>query len=141
MSKGEKNIIGIGWSFPPSFNLHSKQVQTVTGEEDIIQSLNILFGTRPGERVLEQEFGCDLNSILFQNFTLSEKTILERNINDAITQYEDRITVDNLYIDVSQAIDGIIHVQVEFTIDSTNHRHNIVYPFFIGEGTLIPKSR
>lgn len=139
MAKKSKNIIGRGWAFPPSFDLHTKRVQTVTGLEDIKQSLDILFGTRPGERVLEQSYGCEINNTLFQNITLSEKTILEKNIKDAILHFEARIIVDKVVVDISQALDGVIHIQIAFTIDQTNDRHNIVYPFFINEGTLITK--
>jgi len=134
-----KNIIGTGWAFPPSFDLNTKRVQTVTGIEDIKQSLNILFGTSPGERVLEQSYGCDLNSTLFHNITLSEKTLLENNIKEAIIDFEGRIVVDQVKIDTSQALDGVIHIQIAFTLDQTNNRHNIIYPFFITEGTLITK--
>ena len=111
----------------------------VTGEEDIKQSMKIIFGTHPGERILEQAFGCDIQTSLFQNISLSEKTLLESNIRTAITHYEARITINSLEIDTSQALDGIIHIQIDFTINTDNSRHNVVYPFFIGEGTLIPK--
>lgn len=109
------------------------------GLADITQSLKILFGTRPGERILDQGFGCDIGAALFQNMSLSEKTLLENNIRRAVTTYEARIRVHHIEIDLSQALDGLIHIQIDFTVRTTNSRHNIVYPFFIGEGTLLPK--
>ncbi|MEL6863536.1 MAG: GPW/gp25 family protein [Bacteroidota bacterium] len=139
MSKEDQNITGIGWAFPPAFDLNSKQVNTVTGEKEVIQSLQILFGTNPGERILEQSFGCNIHAALFQNISLSEKTLLENSIQRAIASYEARITVNAIDVDISQATDGIIHIQIDFTIRTINSRHNIVYPFYIGEGTLMPK--
>lgn len=139
MSKTKNNITGVGWAFPPAFDPHTKQVETITGEEEIIQSLQILLGTRPGERILNQRFGCNVNIALFKSITLSEKTVLENIIERAIVDYEPRITANKVDVDVSQAVDGIINIQIDFTIRKTNSRHNIVYPFFIGEGTLVPK--
>ena len=139
MHKSKKHIIGTGWSFPPAFNLQSKQIDMVEGNEDIHQSLHILFGTKPGERVLEQNFGCNINAAIFLNMTLTEKTVLENSIKEAIVQYEPRIELNGVEVDTSQALDGIIHIQIDFTVRNTNSRHNKVYPFFIGEGTLVPK--
>ncbi len=139
MDKVKNNIIGVGWGFPPAFDLQTKQVQMVTGEEDIMQSLKVLFGTRPGERVLAQTYGCDIEIAMFQNMSLSEKTLLENTIRRAITNFEVRILINTLDVDISQIINGIVHIQIDFTIKNTNSRHNIVYPYFIGEGTLVPK--
>ena len=111
----------------------------VTGEEDIIQSLCILFGTIPGERVLELEYGCDLAAHVFRPVTLAEAAMLEEEIGRAVIHYESRIKVESLSLDVREAVDGILHVQLEFIIDATNNRRNMVFPFYGAEGTLIPK--
>lgn len=140
MAEDKKNITGLGWAFPPRFDKISKRAAIVTGEKDIIQSLQILFGTRPGERILSQQFGCNIEASLFNTMTLSEETLLKEEIKDAIVDYEPRIDVNQINIDTSQSLDGIIHIQIDFTIRNINSRHNIVYPFFIGEGTLIPKN-
>lgn len=112
----------------------------MSGERDIIQSLNILFSTRPGERILVQGFGCDIEAAMFQNMDVTEKAVLENNIKRAIINYESRIELIKVEVDTSQVLDGIVFIQIEFSIATDNSRHNIVYPFFIREGTLIPKA-
>lgn len=138
MATNEKNITGIGWSFPPTFNAYTKGVQTVTGVEDINQSLSILFTTKPGERILVQKFGCDVNVAMFQNIDLTEKTILENKIRQAIIEYEARIILNAVNIDTSQLSSGMLYIQIDYTIESSNNRQNMVYPFYVGEGTLVP---
>ncbi|MFK8104757.1 MAG: GPW/gp25 family protein [Saprospiraceae bacterium] len=135
----QDEFIGKGWSFPPSFNATTNSVQMVEGEEDIRQSLQILFGTRRGERILEQKYGCDLSLSIFQNITTTEQTVLLRKLRYAIINFESRIVLNDLSLDLTQLIDGILHIQLDFTIDHINSRRNIVFPFFIKEGTLIPK--
>ena len=49
---GDASFLGRGWSFPPEFGPGGAEVAMVAGEEDIAQSLSILFGTALGERVM-----------------------------------------------------------------------------------------
>lgn len=110
----------------------------VTGEQDILQSLQVLFGTQIGERVLELQYGTDLSSLLFERLPITEKAVLENAIRHAILIFEARIVLNKLSIDDSDITSGIIRINIDFTIAHTNNRRNIVYPFFIEEGTLIP---
>ena len=45
-------FLGIGWAFPPAFNSGTCSAVLVTDQQDIEQSLRILFSTHPGERVI-----------------------------------------------------------------------------------------
>ncbi|WP_170110646.1 GPW/gp25 family protein [Flavilitoribacter nigricans] len=139
MSELINKIIGVGWAFPPTFDPVNQTAQMVTGKADIEQSLNILFGTQPGERVLTLKYGCDLMTSLFQNISLSQKTILEDRIEKAITNFEPRIILEKVEIDITQAGEGIVYIEVDFLISRTNSRQNMVFPFFLREGTLVPR--
>jgi phage baseplate assembly protein W len=134
----QDSIIGKGWAFPPSFDPFTGEVEMVTGDQDIRQSLHILFGTQRGERPLEIEYGCELSPLLFQNMGLTQKSQLENRIKRALILFETRIVLNRVVVDISQIADGIIHIAVDYTIEETNNRRNAVYPFFIREGTLIP---
>lgn len=138
MNKVEGNITGKGWSFPPRFDKANQELITVTGVKDIEESLRILFGTRKGERVLEPDFGCNISDVIFRNMGLSEKTSLKNRITQAIYQYEARISLNQIEIDSSQIGNGICYILIDFTIESTNNRRNIVFPFFLEEGSLVP---
>lgn len=139
MPKLSNNIIGRGWAFPPAFDLINREVEMVTGKEDIEQSLRVLFSTQPGERILELGYGCDLSPSMFKNISLSQKTVLENRIKNAILFYEARIHLDEVELDITQAEEGIIFIEISYTISRVNSRHNIVFPFFIKEGTLVPR--
>ena len=39
----EKTFLGIGWSFPPTFNKESSDVKMVSDETDIKESLDVVF--------------------------------------------------------------------------------------------------
>ena len=53
-------FLGTGWSFPPV--LTDIGVQLSRYEQDIRESLHVLFSTAPGERVCRYDYGCGATS-------------------------------------------------------------------------------
>ena len=133
----DKSFLGTGWSFPPEFNGTSKDVRTVFAEDDIQQSLYILFSTTPGERVMQPGYGCDLRSMVFENITESTVTAIKDIIEKAVLFFEARIDLNFIDLDTGQIEQGILNILVDYTVRATNTRSNIVYPFYFQEGTNI----
>ena len=138
MSKAPNNISGTGWSFPPRFDRSSSSVSMVTGDQDIEQSLTILFGTQRGERMLEQDYGCQISSFLFRPITPSIASVLKNQISHAITMHETRIKIEEICIDIAESLEGKISIHLHWREETTNNRRNRVFPFYASEGTLIP---
>lgn len=107
----------------------------VSGVEDIHQSLQILLSTRLGERVMQDDFGCDLQSILFEEIDQGLVNSITSIITNAILYHEPRISLDNLDVSESGANQGLLLISIEYTIRSTNSRFNMVYPFYINEAS------
>jgi phage baseplate assembly protein W len=131
----EQSFLGTGWSFPPTFTSGGAEVELVSGPDDIHQSLQILLSTRLGERVMQEEFGCDLSYLLFEEVDQSLINSLTSIISDAILYHEPRISLDSLDIAESESLQGLVLISLEYTIRSTNSRFNMVYPFYINEAT------
>lgn len=127
-------FIGKGWSFPPEFTKGSTGIKIVTGQQDIEQSLYILLSTRLGERFMLPDFGCDLNILLFEPIDEDLQKRLDDMIRGAILLYESRITVNDIVFD-HRMEDGVVNIDIQYTIRTTNTRTNIVYPFYLHEGT------
>jgi len=68
------NFLGRGWSFPPEFNRASKSVTMLEQEKDIESSLNILLSTRLGERIMQPDYGCNLDEMVFEAMNLTMRT-------------------------------------------------------------------
>lgn len=128
------SFLGTGWSFPPEFSRRG-QVHMVSAEEDIHQSLRILLGTTPGERVMQPNFGCGLKSLLYASINESTVTEMKDLIERAILFFEPRVSVSRIQVDSAQACDGRLDFQIDYTVISTNARHNIVYPYYFREGS------
>jgi phage baseplate assembly protein W len=132
----DQSFLGTGWSFPPKFTKGGTNVEMVSGPADIHQSLQILLSTQLGERVMQDEFGCDLNYLLFSEIDQSMVNTLTSMITDAILYHEPRITMDNLDVSESQSRQGLLLISIEYTVRSTNSRFNMVYPFYINEASV-----
>lgn len=133
----DETFIGTGWGFPPTFNAYAKGVKMVNGETDIYQSLQILLTTKLGERILRSDFGCDLSPLLFENITVTLLTKIKEIIKNAILKYEPRIDLNDVYFESDDAVNGMIKIEIDYTIRTTNSRQNYVFPFYLEEGTYI----
>ncbi len=134
---GNNSFLGRGWSFPPSFEKDKKSVELVEDEQDIEQSLKLILSTRPGERLTNPEFGCLMHEYLFEPITSPTKYLIKDSIERAILYFEPRITLDEVIIDSSRELEGIVDIKLEYTIRKINVRSNIVFPFYKLEGTLV----
>lgn len=133
--QNDQFFLGTGWNFPPSFTKGGGEVEMVSGPEDIHQSLQVIFATQLGERVMQDEFGCDLNGFLFEEIDQGLINSLTGMISDAILYHEPRITMDRLEITGSASEPGLLLIGIDYTIRSTNSRYNMVYPFYLNEAT------
>jgi uncharacterized protein len=127
--ENDKNIafLGTGWTFPPAFDKISRSVEMTSGREDIERSLEILLSTRPGERVMQPDYGCNLDRLLFEPIDTSLKTYMEEMVKTAILYYEPRITVNAIGITETDEFSGQVRLAVDYTIRTTNSRYNYVY--------------
>lgn len=136
----EPSFLGIGWSFPPTFTPGGAEVELVSGADDIHQSLQILLSTRLGERVMHEDFGCDLHRVLFEEIDQGLVNALTNTISDAILYHEPRITLNQLDVSESESQQGLLLISLDYTIRGTNSRFNMIYPFYVNEaispGTL-----
>lgn len=131
------SIQGTGWGFPPTFKRGSG-VQMVSDEEDIRQSLEILLTTQTGERVMQPKYGCNMQRLVFEPLDTSLQTYMKHLINTAILYFEPRIILNNVVLE-PRANEGRIDINLDYTIATTNTRHNYVYPFYKEEGTEIER--
>ncbi len=135
----EKSFLGIGWSFPPTFNKERSDVEMTTKEEDIKQSLHIYFNTKLGERIMRQDFGCIIHEHLFDRLDKSILDILTFELKQNIGNIEPRIIVNEISIMPIDINEGSVEININYTVITTNVRDNIVFPYYLHEGTNIKK--
>ncbi len=127
-------FIGKGWAFPPEFDIGKGGIVVSEGDQDIRESLEILVSTKLGERLMIPNYGCDLSDLLFESLSLTLERFIETRVYNAIINYEPRITVESIKF-IPRRKEGIIYIDIKYIVKTTNARTNMVYPFYISEGT------
>jgi len=135
MSNG--NFLGRGWTFPPNFLSSKGSVEMVSDVDDIVQSMKIILSTRIGERITNPSFGCAMHDYLFHAINQETNNMITDAIRNALISYEPRIIIEDINLDVSEQLEGIINVELNYVVRKINTRHNVVFPFYKIEGTLV----
>lgn len=130
-------FLGRGWAFPPEFDRNTPGARMLEDEKNIASSLAVLLGTMQGERIMLPWYGCNLDELIFENLDTRSKTLVADKIESSLLYFEPRIRVEKVSIEKSDENEGILLVSIDYTVKSTNSRFNMVYPFYIQEGTDI----
>ena len=136
MNTHYNSFLGTGWSFPPTFDFDSGQVELVSDLDDIRESLNILLSTSLGERVMQPDYGCNLDDYMFESLNNSLIGLIKHHVENAILFYEPRIIAENVDVtaaDSTDLIEGKFTITVEYTIPETNSRYNYVFDYYLNE--------
>ena len=134
------SFLGTGWGFPVSFQKikNACRVRMVHDIEDIKESLDILFSTRPGERAMRPDYGTALDDMVFEPVNEGLKNYLIDLITKAILYYEPRIELEEIIIDDTEIAEGKIIIKLTFSVRKTNSRFNYVYDYYKREATIVP---
>ena len=96
-----------------------------------------MFSTRPGERLMQPDYGCALQPYVFSALDEHVLANIIAAIEHAVLFYEPRIRLLQVKPDLQQLYDGVLLLQVSYQIRSSNSRHNMVYPFYLLEGSEV----
>ena len=133
----EQSFLGKGWAFPPAFNKELGTVQMVSELEDIRQSLQIYLSTRRGERLMRLEYGSFIQEHVHDAARPANLQFLAEQLRIDIRRFEPRIIVHEVNVDDSAVQEGIVHFSISYEVQANNVRDNIVFPYYILEGTHI----
>lgn len=127
-----KSFLGNGWKFPVQVDETTGRIMTSRYEEDIQEAIRLIVMTGKGERVMRPDFGCGLQEYLFQGLDYETVTQMRAEIEEALTVWEPRIT--EIEADVVPD-DGKMLIHVSYVVRSTNNPYNLVFPYYLTEGT------
>ena len=130
----QKDFLGVGWSFPPRLAADGS-IGTVAYEEDIQQAIRIILFTNHGERVMRPDFGAGLNDFLFEPINTTTLALIKTRVEEALIDWEPRIIVEKVDVTADANELGKLLIEVNYRVRVSNTQHNLVYPFYLQEGT------
>ncbi|MGH3612869.1 MAG: GPW/gp25 family protein [Pseudonocardia sp.] len=123
-------FLGSGWAFPVTADA-AGGLRTASGEDAVRQSIWAILSTAPGERVMRPDFGCGIHDLVFDVLDAATAGTVTRVVREALTRHEPRIAVLDVYVAPDAAEPGLLLIEINYELRSSNGRANLVYPFYL----------
>lgn len=104
--------------------------ETISGIDLLLQDIQQLLLTMPGERVNRPEFGCYLRAMIWENIEVAAEQGAA-SIRASLTNYEPRITVLSVTSEINNNT-SLILFNINFLVNATDTSINLVFPFRAG---------
>ncbi len=128
-----KPFLGVGTAFPPRLDPATRGFVRAEYQESVRQSILLILGTAPGERLMRPEFGCGIHDLVFENLSFATLGRVQQAVDQALLRLEPRIDVTS--IDVRPGGDGnVLLIHIQYQVRATNNAFNLVYPFYLQQG-------
>jgi len=129
-----RKFLGVGWKFPLQVDARGR-IASARYEQRIEESIYLILSTAPGERVMMPRFGCSMHNMVFAPNNSSTRTLIVDQVRRALIDYEPRIDVLNVSSETAEGQSNLLLIRVDYRIRGNNALANIVYPFYITEGS------
>ena len=126
----EREFLGKGVRFPVSVNLNGG-VSTSALEENVRQSIFIVLGTAPGERINRPHFGCQIHDLMFAPNNAMTAARAEVYCEEAIYKFEPRVEKVTCRAAANADEPNRLDIRIEYVIAGKNEKRNLVYPFYL----------
>jgi phage baseplate assembly protein W len=121
--------LGGGIGFPLNLNVQGG-IAISSGDRNIRESIQIILGTKLGERVYRPDFGCRLSELTFAPMNQQTLLLARVFVKDALTQWEPRIKVDAVLAE-PDPVKGKLDLRIIYRIKDTHDQRSMVYPFYL----------
>lgn len=126
----DRDFLGKGLRFPVSVNLNGG-VSSSALEENVRQSIFVILGTAPGERLMRPDFGCQIHDLMFAPNNDITAARAEVYCEEAIYKYEPRIEWVKCYAGPNGDESNRLDVRIEYVIAGKNDKRNLVFPYYL----------
>lgn len=130
----DPSFLGRGWAFPVVAGRDGR-VAFVEGEDAIEEAIQIILGTSQGERVMRPEFGCGIWDLVLEANTAQLHGRVQLRVREALVRWEPRIDVIDVRVESPAEQKHVLLIRIDYRVRSNNAFYNLVYPFFLQEGT------
>ncbi|MER5600080.1 GPW/gp25 family protein [Streptomyces sp. NPDC002265] len=125
-----QQFVGAGWAFPPRTDA-TGSIALVRGEREIEESIRLVLATSPGERPMRPEFGCAIHDYVFAPADAGTAGQVAYEIRLALDRWEPRIEVVGIDVRFDAVEDGVLYIDISYTVRGTNDPRNLVFPFYV----------
>lgn len=130
-----KEFLGRGWKFPVKIDPSTGRFVTSEYEDDIKEAIEIILNTSKGERVMRSDFGSNVLNYIFETMDATTINLFKKEVEEAIFLWEPRVRDIEVNINKDNKDANKLLVEISYVVRKTNNLFNLVYPFYVNEGT------
>ena len=120
------DLTGRGLSFPLRLGLSG--FAESSGVDKVEQSIRIILGTLPGQRVMRPDFGCRLQTLAFAPNTPATANLARFYVSESLARWEPRI--DLLTVEATNDVArGLLLIEIGYRLRATQATRELAYPF------------
>lgn len=123
-------FIGAGLAFPLRTDA-TGGIALVRGEREIAEAIRLILGTSPGERPMRPEFGCAISEFVFAPADAATAGLIAYEVRIALERWEPRIDLDDVQVDFADAANGVLLINIRYSLRGSNDPRNLVFPFYV----------
>lgn len=117
---------GQSWSFPPEFEYNdTPHVKMTSGTDVLKQSLQQIFMTEPGERIMRENYGAGMSDFIYENISEDLLAKMELRIRETILLQEPRIRIDEVAIRPSLQQSSRLLIQIIFGVQGSEKSSSV----------------
>jgi phage baseplate assembly protein W len=128
------NILGKGWKFPLTLDTNGT-LAVSEYNDNIRESILLIISTKKGERLMNPDFGCGIHDYVFEIVNITTISMIKASIKDALRIYEPRILIVDISVNTDEIKNGKLLISINYEVIRTNNQFNVVYPFYLTEGS------
>lgn len=130
----QREFLGRGWRFPLQVT-STGRIASASYEQRVEESIYLILSTAKGERVMLPDFGCGIHDLVFAPNNATTLAQVVDSVREALVAYEPRIDVLAVNADTSPQAPNLLLIRIDYRIRANNAVGNMVYPFYINEGS------
>ena len=108
-------------------------IEMVAAHAAVRQSILLLLSTKPGERVMRPNYGCDLQRLIFSPNDATTHGLAIHYVRQALQRWEPRIDILRLDAAASPGDPGRMDIMLEYRMRKTAGRENLTIAVSLSE--------
>ncbi len=100
-------------------------IAMVAENESVRQAILLLLTTKPGERVMRPEYGCDLHNLVFAPNDATTHGLAIHYVREALQTWEPRIDIIHLDAGANVENPGCMDIHLQYRVRRTAHQNHL----------------
>ncbi len=108
---------------------HSGGIETTEKDDSIRQAILLLLSTRPSERVMRPDYGCDLHKLVFAPCDETTAGLAIHYVKQALTRWEPRVEIIQIDATKNEHLPECLDIQLEYQVRNNTIREHLKFSF------------